>query len=303
MVTSTLALPQATRRRRLRLKHVIPYLFVLPNLVIFAVFVFGPTLYSFWISLTNWDGLGVPQFVGLANYQRLLTEPIFLAAVRNSVFYTVGTMAPMMVLALGLALMLNSPLRGRIFFRTVIYIPVVISWVAGALVWQLIFLHPSGFMNAFLALFGIPAQVWTNNPNLVLPAIIWMSIWKGLGFYMVIFLAGLQTIPPTMYEAAAIDGASKWNQFWNITLPLLRPTTLFVLVIGIIGSFEVFIPIFLLTGGGPGYSSMVMVMAIYRFGFETYETGYASAIAVVLFLIILVASMVQLRLFGREVTY
>jgi ABC-type sugar transport system permease subunit len=303
MVTSTLALPQATRRRRLRLKHVIPYLFVLPNLVIFAIFVFGPTLYSFWISLTNWDGLGVPQFVGLANYQRLLTEPIFLAAVRNSVFYTVGTMAPMMVLALGLALMLNSPLRGRIFFRTVIYIPVVISWVAGALVWQLIFLHPNGFMNAFLGLFGIPAQVWTNNPNLVLPAIIWMSIWKGLGFYMVIFLAGLQTIPPTMYEAAAIDGASKWNQFWNITLPLLRPTTLFVLVIGIIGSFEVFIPIFLLTGGGPGYSSMVMVMAIYRFGFETYETGYASAIAVVLFLIILVASVVQLRLFGREVAY
>jgi ABC-type sugar transport system permease subunit len=303
MVTSALALPQANRRRRLRLKHVIPYLFVLPNLVIFGVFLFGPALYSFWISLTNWDGLGVPQFVGLANYQRLLTEPIFLAALRNSVFYTIGTMAPMMVLALGLALMLNSPLRGRIFFRTVIYIPVVISWVAGALVWQLIFLHPNGFMNAFLGLFGIPAQVWTNNPNLVLPAIIWMSIWKGLGFYMVIFLAGLQTIPPTMYEAAAIDGASKWNQFWNITLPLLRPTTLFVLVIGIIGSFEVFIPIFLLTGGGPGYSSMVMVMAIYRFGFETYETGYASAIAVVLFLIVLVASVVQLRLFGREVTY
>jgi multiple sugar transport system permease protein len=303
MVTSALALPHAKRRRRLRLKHVIPYLFVLPNLVIFAVFLFGPTLYSFWISLTDWDGLGVPQFVGLANYQRLLTEPIFLAALRNSFFYTIGTMAPMMVLALGLALMLNSPLQGRTFFRTVIYIPVVISWVAGALIWQLIFLHPNGFMNAFLGFFGIPAQVWTNNPNLVLPAIIWMSIWKGLGFYMVIFLAGLQTIPPTMYEAAAIDGASKWNQFWNITLPLLRPTTLFVLVIGIIGSFEVFIPIFLLTGGGPGYSSMVMVMAIYRFGFETYETGYASAIAVVLFLIILVASIVQLRLFGREVTY
>jgi ABC-type sugar transport system permease subunit len=303
MATSALALPHAKRRRRLRMKHVIPYLFVAPNLVIFAVFLFGPTLYSFWISLTNWDGLGVPQFVGLANYQRLLTEPIFRAALRNSLFYTVGTMAPMMVLALGLALMLNSPLRGRTFFRTVIYIPVVISWVAGALIWQLIFLHPNGFMNAFLGFFGIPAQVWTNNPNLVLPAIIWMSIWKGLGFYMVIFLAGLQTIPPTMYEAAAIDGASKWNQFWNITLPLLRPTTLFVLVIGIIGSFEVFIPIFLLTGGGPGYSSMVMVMAIYRFGFETYETGYASAIAVMLFLIVLVASIVQLRLFGREITY
>jgi ABC-type sugar transport system permease subunit len=295
--------PRAHRRRRFRQKQIIPYLFVLPNLVIFGVFLFGPTVYSFAMSFTSWNGLGSPEFNGLDNYRRMLTEPIFRASLRNTFVYTAGTVLPMTVLALGLAIMLNTALRGRVFLRTLIYLPVVISWVAGAFIWQLIFLHPAGFMNEILGFVGIEPQVWTRDPQLVLPAIIGMSIWKGLGFYMVIFLAGLQTIPDTFYEAAALDGAGKWSMFKDITLPLLRPTTLFVLVVGVIGSFEVFIPIFILTAGGPGYSSMVLVMAIYRFGFTTYEMGYASAIAVVLFLIILVVSILQIKLFGREVQY
>lgn len=295
--------PRASRRRRLRQKQIIPYLFILPNLIIFVVFLFGPTLYSFAMSFTKWNALGSPEFTGIANYERLTTDPIFRAALKNTVFYTVGTVIPMTVLALGLAVMLNTVLRGRIVLRTIIYLPVVISWVAGSFIWQLIFLHPSGFLNEFLGLFGISPQVWTRDPALVLPAIIWMSIWKGLGFYMVIFLAGLQTIPATLHEAAALDGAGKWRSFFGVTLPLLRPTTLFVLVVGVIGSFEVFIPIYLLTGGGPGYSSMVLVMAIYRYGFTTYEMGYASAIAVALFFIILIVSIAQLKLFGREVQY
>ena len=141
-------------------------------------------------------------------------------------------------------------------------------------------------MNSALASFGHPAQLWTSDPILALPAIMWMSLWKGLGFYTVIYLAGLQTIPATIYEAGMIDGANRWQLFWRITLPLLRPTTLFALIIGIIGSFEVFVPVYLMTNGGPGYASMVMVMAIYRSAFQTYQMGYASAMAVILFLAI-----------------
>jgi multiple sugar transport system permease protein len=294
---------RARPRWRIGQRHLIPYLFILPNLVIFIVFLFGPTIYSFYMSFTNWDGLGSPEWIGLRNYERLRHDPVFRAAMRNTILYTIGTVGPMMVLALGMAMMVNARLPGRTFLRVVVYLPVVISWVAAALVWQLIFLHPTGFLNAFLGNFGFGPFVFTNNPTLALPAIVWMTIWKGLGFYMIIFLAGLQTIPGSLYEAASIDGASKWQQFWRITLPLLRPTTLFVLIIGIIQSFEVFIPIFLLTGGGPGYSTMVLVMAIYRFGFQTYEMGFASTIAVVMFLFVMIVSIMQLRLFGREVSY
>jgi len=151
--------------------------------------------------------------------------------------------------------------------------------------------------------FGLEPQLWTSDPVLAMPAIMWMSLWKGLGFYTVIYLAGLQTIPPTVYEAGMIDGADRKQLFWSITLPLLKPTTLFALIIGIIGSFEVFVPVYLMTNGGPGYSSMVMVMAIYRAAFQQYQMGYASAMAVVLFLMIFVISVLQFRFLGREVEY
>ena len=164
------------------------------------------------------------------------------------------------------------------------------------------FLHPDGIINSAMKSFGLEPQFWTSDPILAMPAIMWMSLWKGLGFYTVIYLAGLQTIPPTIYEAGMIDGADRKQLFWSITLPLLRPTTLFALVIGIIASFEVFIPVYLMTNGGPGYSSMVMVMAIYRAAFQQYQMGYASAMAVVLFLLIFaisVAPVQVLRAGGR----
>jgi ABC-type sugar transport system permease subunit len=223
--------------------------------------------------------------------------------VRNTVLYSVGTVLPMLAISLGLALMLDARLRGRTFYRVMVYLPVVISWVAASVVWRLMFLHPDGVMNAFLGELGIPPQLWVADPILALPAIMWMTLWKGLGFYTVVYLAGLQTIPATLYEAGMIDGAGKWQLFWSITLPLLRPTSLFALVIGIIGSFEVFIPVYLMTGGGPGYASMVLVMAIYRAAFSNNQMGYASAIAVVLFFMILSVSLLQFKLFGKEVQY
>lgn len=301
MAVQTLPLPRS--RRRLRQRDVVPYLFILPNLLLFAVFIFGPMLFSFWISFTRWDGLGSPEFTGLRNYNNLLTDDLFLTSIRNTVVYSVGTVLPMLAISLALALMLDSPLRGRTFFRAMIYLPVVISWVAGALVWRLMFIHPDGIINSFLVTLGLEPQLWTSDPVLAMPAIMWMSLWKGLGFYTVIYLAGLQTIPPTIYEAAMIDGSNRWQLFWSITLPLLKPTTLFALVIGIINSFEVFVPVYLMTNGGPGYSSMVMVMAIYRAAFQQYQMGYASAMAVILFLAIFGISWLQFKFFGREVEY
>jgi ABC-type sugar transport system permease subunit len=209
----------------------------------------------------------------------------------------------MLAISLGLALMLDSQLKGRAFYRVMVYLPVVISWVAGALVWRLMFLHPDGIINSFFQSFGLEPQLWTSDPVLAMPAIMWMSLWKGLGFYMVIYLAGLQTIPSTIYEAGMIDGANRKQLFWSITLPLLKPTTLFALIIGIINSFEVFVPVYLMTNGGPGYSSMVMVMAIYRAAFQQYQMGYASAMAVVLFLVIFAISVLQFKFLGREVEY
>ena len=301
MASQSVALP--ARRWRWRQRDVIPYLFVAPNLVLFAVFVLGPVLFSFGMSFTNWDGLGSPTFTGLRNYGRLLEDDLFRTAVRNTVLYSVGTVLPMLAISLGLALMLDSQLKGRAFYRVMVYLPVVISWVAGALVWRLMFLHPDGIINSALQRFGLEPQLWTSDPILAMPAIMWMSLWKGLGFYTVIYLAGLQTIPSTIYEAGAIDGADRKQLFWSITLPLLRPTTLFALIIGIINSFEVFIPVYLMTNGGPGYSSMVMVMAIYRAAFQQYQMGYASAMAVILFLAIFAISVLQFKFFGREVEY
>jgi ABC-type sugar transport system permease subunit len=232
-----------------------------------------------------------------------LEDDLFRVAVRNTFFYSIGTVLPMMAISLGLALMLNSRLRGRSFYRVMVYLPVVISWEAGALIWRLLFLHPDGIINSSMQSFGLEPQLWTSDPILAMPAIMWMSLWKGLGFYTVIYLAGLQTIPPTIYEAGMIDGADRKQLFWSITLPLLKPTTLFALIIGLIGSFEVFIPVYLMTNGGPGYSSMVMVMAIYRAAFQQYQMGYASAMAVILFLAIFIISVVQFKFFGREVEY
>jgi len=294
----------ARRRRRLRQRDYVPYLFILPNILLFVVFVLGPVVFAFAMSFTNWQGTMPGSWVGLRNYANLIDDDVFITAVRNTVLYSVGTVVPMLVLSLGLAMMLDARLRGRTFYRVMVYLPVVISWVAASVVWRMMFIHPDGILNHFLsATFGIEPLLWVADPVLALPAIMWMTLWKGLGFYTVVYLAGLQTIPAALYEAAMIDGAGRAQLFWKITLPLLRPTSLFALVIGVIGSFEGFIPVYLLTAGGPGYASMVLVMAIYRAAFSNNQMGYATAIAVVLFFMILSVSLVQFKLFGREVQY
>ena len=301
MASSALPLPR--RHRRLQQRQWIPYVFIAPNILLFMVFVLGPVVFSFAMSFTKWEALSPGVFIGLKNYVDLLSDDVFITAVRNTILYSIGTVLPILAVSLGVALMLDARLRGRTVFRVVIYLPVVISWVAGSVIWRLIFIHPYGVLNNMLSWFGIPPQLWTNDPYLALPSIMFLTFWKNLGFNTIIWLAGLQTIPASLYEAAMIDGANRRQVFWRITLPLLAPTTLFGLVTGVIGSFEVFVPVYLMTGGGPGYASMVLVMAIYRSAFQMYQMGYASAIAAVLFFMILVVSWLQIKLFGREVQY
>jgi ABC-type sugar transport system permease subunit len=294
-----------SRPRRLRQRDVLPYLFILPNLVLLVVFVLIPIVFTFGMSFAKWQGLGLqPQaWVGLQNYVDMANDDVAVTAFRNTLLYSLGTVVPLLAMGLGIAMILDSRLPGRTFFRVISYLPVVISWVAASVIWQLIFVNPGGILNVLIGYVGIPPQLWTNDPALALPSIMFLTFWKGLGFYVLIFLAGLQTIPPSVYEAAVIDGARRSQLFWMITLPLLRPTTLFALVIGIVGSFEIFVPVLLMTGGGPGYASMVLVMAVYRAAFQLFQMGYASAIAVVLFLATLVISLLQFKLFGQEVQY
>lgn len=294
-----------SRRGRLRQRDVIPYLFILPNLVLLLVFVLIPIVFTFGMSFAKWQGLGLqPQaWVGLQNYVDMAGDDVAVTAFRNTLLYSLGTVVPLLAMGLGVAMILDSRLRGRTFFRVISYLPVVISWVAASVIWQLIFVNPGGILNVLIGYVGIPPQLWTNDPTLALPSIMFLTFWKGLGFYVLIFLAGLQTIPPSVYEAAVIDGATRGQLLRMITLPLLRPTTLFALVIGIVGSFEIFVPVLLMTGGGPGYASMVLVMAVYRAAFQLFQMGYASAIAVVLFLATLVISLLQFKLFGQEVQY
>ena len=267
-----------------------------PSVLVTCVFVVFPILFSLYLSFHEWSILQ-PQkpFVGLANYQRLLNSAEFWQALRNTVIYTVGVVPIGAAISLGLALLLNRRLRGRAFYRTAYFMPVVTSTVAIAVVWTWIYNPQYGLMNYLLRLVGLSPSNWLADPRWALPAIIIMSIWKNAGYHMVIFLAGLQEIPEVYYEAASIDGAGALGHFRHITWPMLRPTTGFVLITSTIFSFQAFGPVYVMTGGGPMRSTTVVVYYLYQRAFEFLEMGYASAIAWVLFLIIFVLTIVQFR--------
>jgi ABC-type sugar transport system permease subunit len=296
-------------------KNITPYTFILPAFIIIAVFYLLPIIISLGLSFTRWRGLGEARFIGLKNYLYILKTDEFWVALKNTAIYSAVTVPGGLVLALGSALILNQYLRGRAFFRGVIFFPVLISMVVISLIWKWMFNEYYGIVNVALEGLRHKSVVWANllsflgadepigwlsNPKTALWVIMIMSIWKGFGYGMVIYLAGLQGIPDEYYEAARIDGASRWRQFCHITLPLLNPTTLFVLVIAFIGSFQVFDQVYVMTRGGPGYSTTVMVNYIYEEAFRNFFLGRACAIAYVLFVIILVLTLIQLRFFSKR---
>lgn len=292
------------RRRRLRpvwRNTLVGWSFILPNFVGFAVLTLVPVAALFYYAFTDWNIFGVAEWVGVDNFTRLVHDDSFWTALQNTLYYTVLHIPLTMGAALGLALLLNRKLRGVAFFRTVAFFPYITSIVAVAQVWNMLFSPEYGPINALLRAVGVDHPPgWTVSSHWSMPAVIVVGTWREMGYYMLIFLAGLQTIPTQLYEAARIDGANAWHRFRSVTIPSLRPTTFFVVVMLTIGSFKVFDLILLLTNGGPGQSTLVLSQYIYQKGFQENQFGYASAVSVVLFAICFVVTAVQFAVNKRR---
>jgi len=277
--------------------------FIAPQVLGLLAFSLVPVVYAFILSVMQWDGLGTREFVGLENFREQFAESDFREALIHTVIYTVIAVPGGVTLSLLMALAVNQ-VKGKTFYRTIFFLPTITSSVAVSMVWLWMLNGDFGLINVFLReQFSLDPPNWLVNTTWVIPAVALVAIWAGLGFNMVIFLAGLQGIPATYLEAAQIDGASKWRQFWNITLPLLSPTTFFVTIISIIGSFQVFDMVYVMTGGGPGNASTTMVFHIYELAFVNFTFGLSAAAAVVLFAIIMVATLFQFWGQRRWVNY
>jgi len=279
------------------------YIYGGPVIIAFLVFNLYPMVLGLYLSFTRWDILSPPTFIGLGNWADLFKDDLLLRAVLQTLYYAVVSVAGATALSIALALALNQRLKTIGFYRTFFFLPAVTSLVAIAMVWRWIYNTEFGVLNAFLGSLGINPVNWLGDPVLAMPAVILMSIWRSAGFNTVLFLAGLQGVPQEYYEAAEIDGASKWDRFVHITLPLISPTTFFVVVNGLIGSWQVFDQVYILTRGGPLLSTVTVVYLIYSNGFEWYKTGYAAAMAYGLFLIIIALTAIQFRLQKRWVFY
>jgi len=280
-------------------------LFLGPALAAIGLFFFVPVLAAFVMSFTDFDiyslgDLQYARFVGLRNYFQLFEDPLFWKALWNTLYFLVAGGPLSIAVSLGTAVLLQSKLvRYQSFFRFVYFAPVVTTLVAVAIVWRFVY-HPRfGVLNFFLSLLGVDMIDWLGDPHWAMPAIIILAVWKNFGYNMIIFIAGLQNIPASLYEAASIDGAGTWQRFTKITLPMLAPTTVFITVITMIGYFQLFAEPYVMTQGGPLNSTLSIVLLMYQQGFRWWNMGYSAAIAFVLFACILVASIVQTRLQGR----
>lgn len=278
------------------------YLFILPWLIGFVVFTAGPMLGSLYISFTRWEIVTPSTWVGLDQYERLLADDRFYLALWNTAYYVFFGVPLHLGLALLAALAVNMNLRGIRIYRTLYYVPSLTPAVADAILWLWIF-HPQwGLANGLLQWLGFEGLYWLQDPRLAKPSFIIMSFWT-IGVQMVILLAGLKGIPQHLYEAAAIDGANTWHRFWNVTLPMLTPALFFNLIIAIIRAFQVFTQAYIMTEGGPNYATLFYLLYLYRMAFENFRMGYASAMAWILFLVILVFTLIQFRLSDRWVFY
>ncbi|MCI2048102.1 MAG: sugar ABC transporter permease [Lachnospiraceae bacterium] len=282
-------------RVKYRKKEVISgYLFILPSLAIFMVFMIVPIFMGLYISFTDYDGFKKMDFVGVQNYVDMFKDSYFLVSFKNNIFYTLFTVPATLILALLLAVAVNRGIRGSAVFKTLFFFPYITSMVAVGIIWTLLFNPTVGPINNLLRSFGISNPPgWLLSTTWALPAVMIVTVWKWMGYYMIIFLAGLQGIPKQLYEAAEVDGAGRVKKFFNITLPLLSPTTFLVLILLIINSFQVFDLINIMTEGGPGRATNVLVYRIYQEGFKYMHFGYASAEAYFLFAIILIVTGIQ----------
>lgn len=269
------------------------YLFVSPMVIGFLLIMFFPLVYSIYMSLTDWQLLGDPNFIGTENYQRLVNDPDFWVVLKNTLIFAAGLVPINILIALMLALLLQRNLPGIGFFRTAIFIPVMTSIVVWSIIWKYMFGTEEGFINQVLAAIGIDGPAWLYDPDLAMGAVIMVSALKNVGLNMVLFLAALQQVDKNLYEASYLDGANKVKQFWHVTLPMITPTVFLTLILTVIGSMKVFGQIYVMTNGGPGNHTKVLVYYIWENAFKLFDFGYASGIALVLFVIILFFTIIQ----------
>ncbi len=275
---------------------------LIPAILWYLIFSGIPIIYSFYLSFYKWDFLNSARFVGLQNYVDVLTnDPLFYQALGNTFNFTIGNVLFGGVLAFFFALLINRLRKSAPVFRTIFFLPVVSSMAAVAVLWRWLFQPKFGLINNILDLFGIGNIMWLQSPDTAMISVIIVSIWKGLGFTIVIFLAGLQGIPDSLYEAAAIDGANSWQKIRHITVPLLRPTIVFILITGVIGSLQAFTQMYVLTKGGPINSTLTIVYHLYIRAFEFFRMGSASAMSFMLFFIIIILTLIQLKLTNKKV--
>ncbi|BEP12766.1 sugar ABC transporter permease [Acidothermaceae bacterium B102] len=293
---------RSVRSRRVRQGGTVA-LFLAPSAVPLVLFTLVPMVTSLWVSLHTWNLLTPMQWAGLSNYASLLSDRATLSALLHTLYYIVGYLPIVYAGGLGLAMLLNRRLLGRSLFRSIYFVPVVTSWVVVALTWQWLLNPANGLVNHLLGLIGIHGPGWWASTTWSIPSVILASTWKDLGFVMVILLAGLQSIPQELLEAAEVDGATGWKRFWRITFPLLSPATYFVVVISLINGFQVFDQVYVMTGGGPDNSSQTLVLDIYNMTFRYQEVGLASALSWLLFALVLVVTLIQTRVQRRWVHY
>ena len=280
------------------------YILILPTIIGLIVFTASPVLASLYYSFTRWNLLSTPKWQAFDNYIELITEdPLFWITIKNTAYYVLGTVPTGTVLALFLAIALNQKIRFVAVYRTIYFLPVVSSVVAISVLWLWLYQSDFGLVNEILRFFGFRGVRWLSSVTWAMPAIMIMSIWHGLGYNIVIFIAGLQGIPQDYYEAATVDGANSWHKFVNITIPLLSPVTFFVLTLSVINSFQVFAQAYVMTRGGPVNATKTIVYYLFQQGFENFHMGYASALAYILFVIIVSLTLFQFWFQKRWVHY
>ncbi len=278
------------------------YLFLVPYLMVFVLFRFGPIAGGWLISLTRWSLLGSPRWIGVANYRVLWHDPLFWVSVKNTLAFTAMAGPTLVLGGLALALLVDQPLRGRHLARVIIFAPyAVMSAVVGVL-WNWLYDTNFGILNYYLRLLGLPSIAWLTNERVALAAVVLTTVWWTVGYNMVIFLAGLQDVPAELHEAAIVDGATFWQRFRSITLPLLAPTTYAVVILTLINTGQVFDQIYVMTAGGPGTATLTLVQYMYYQAFQTYNLGYGAAVAYATFVALLLITLIVQRLFRREVT-
>ena len=278
------------------------FVFLVVPMLLLSIFIFFPIVFAFIVSFFDWNLL-LPDkpFVGLSNYVEVLKDPVFRKAVKNTIVYTIGVVPTQTLLSLFLAFMMNQKFKGRTFFRVAFYLPAITSSVVTSIIFVWIYSKP-GLLNYLLSRLGVTSDIdWLTNPHTVLVSIMMLNIWTTSGYFMISFLAGLQSIPVSLYEAAQIDGASTWTQFWKITFPMVRPVTYFVVVMSLIGCFQVFDQVFVMSSGGPDNASTTMSYYAYKNSFKYFRFGFGAASAIVLAIIIFGTTWLQKRYFPSEV--